>query len=113
MKIVLIIIAIIIFVVITIRLYISMHPVFGGKPVGSEMERIINSPNYVDGKFVNMEPTVVMANDSSMLSTMWEWIKGPENGKPNSIVTKSFNIDIFMLDADSSFKIIWLAIQVQ
>ena len=84
-----------------------MHPVFGGKPSGSEMERILNSPNYVDGHFVNMEPTVVMANDSSMLSTMWEWIKGPENGKPDSIVTKSFSIDKFMLDGDSSFKIIW------
>ncbi len=107
MKIGIIIISIIILLVVLIRLYIGYHPVFGGKPVGVGLDRVINSPNYKDGSFQNTEPTVVMAEGGSMMTTMWEWIVGPENGKPDSIVTQEFDKVEFLKDADSSFKVTW------
>lgn len=84
-----------------------MHPVFGGQPQGNELDRIHKSPNYKDGVFQNTEPTVVMAEGGSMLSTMWEWIKGPENGTPDSVVTNKFNKEDFLVESDNAFKITW------
>lgn len=107
MKVVLIIIAVILIVVIAVRVFIYTHPVFGGKPTDAEMKRMINSPNYTNGNFVNIEPTKVMVEGGSMFGTMLEWIKGPENGKPDSVVTVPFNKEKFLRSSDSSFKITW------
>lgn len=81
---------------------------FGGKPVGQELDHIIASPNYKNGSFVNIEPTVVMSDDSgSMLGTMWEWIIGPENGKPERIATAPFNEAKFNQITDTTFNLTW------
>ncbi len=48
-----------------------------------------------------------MVEGGSMLSTMWEWVKGPENGTPDSVVTKAFDKDIFLSIIDSSINISW------
>lgn len=107
MKIILISVSVIIFLVVTIKLYIEMHPVFGGKPSNIESDRIQNSPNYKNGTFQNLEPTVVMAENSSMLSNMWKWIVGPENGTPDIVVTNIFNKKEFLSVNNSSFKLSW------
>ncbi len=107
MKVGIIIVSIIILLVVMVSLYVGYHPVFGGKPSGDEFDRIINSPNYRDGVFQNAEPTVVMAEGGSMMSTMWEWIVGPENGKPDSLVTEEFNKLEFLTKSDTTFKVTW------
>jgi L-ascorbate metabolism protein UlaG (beta-lactamase superfamily) len=65
------------------------------------------SSNFKNGKFENLEPTPVMIQKNSMFSTMWEWIKGPENGTPDIVETNKFNKQEFLFLADSSFKITW------
>jgi len=108
LKYIIIIVVLLLIVFLTIRLYISYHPVFGGKAQGVELDRIINSVNYKDGVFVNLEPTVVMSEESgSMLGTMWEWIVGPENGKPEQLTTKPFNKSEFNQVTDSTFNLTW------
>jgi len=102
-----IITSIILAFVLTGILFVKLHPVFGSGPSVASMSRIKQSPNYEDGKFVNLEPTIVMMEDNSMFSTMWEWIKGPENGTPDSVVTKKFNKEEFLSHKDSTFKITW------
>ncbi len=88
-------------------LFVNFHPVFGGKPSKASLERMAQSPNYKDGKFKNLEPTTVMLENNSMWATMIEWIKGPENGTPDSVVTKAFDKAAFLNSADSSFAISW------
>ncbi len=65
MKIILIIVAVVVLIIIAINLFINLHPVFGGKPVGLELDRIIQSPNYQDSVFNQMwfnSPTLWVGN---------------------------------------------------
>lgn len=107
MKLIMIIISIILAFIVIGILYINLHPVFGSKPKAAILERMKQSPNYVNGEFVNFEPTTVMMENNSMVSTMWEWIKGPENGMPDSMVTMKFNKEEFLSHEDSILKITW------
>ena len=102
-----IVIFIIVAFIIGVALFINLHPVFGGKPDKMALKRMEASSNYKDGVFVNMETTKVMAEDNSMFSTMIEWIKGPENGTPDSIETLKFNKEKFVAKVDSNYKITW------
>lgn len=47
-----------------VGLYLQ-HPKFGRAPEGSRLERMNNSPNYVDGKFQNLVPTPVVIQERS------------------------------------------------
>ena len=51
-------------VLITGVLFVNMSPQFGAKSEGKSAERMKNSPNYKDGKFHNLEETVVMKSMS-------------------------------------------------
>lgn len=102
-----IIISAIVFVFLAAVFYVKLHPVFGGKPNEKTLHMMKQSPNYQSGKFVNMEPTTVMLENKSMFSTMWEWIKGPVNGTPDSVVTMKFNKEEFLVHKDSTFKMTW------
>ena len=46
-------------VVVTVALFGCFAPVFGGRQSPESLQRIENSPNYVDGEFVNAVPTSV------------------------------------------------------
>lgn len=88
-------------------LYVNLHPVFGGSPNGATLDRMKQSPQFRNGKFENLEPTPVMLENASMFQTMKEWIKGPENGRPDSVVTKTFDREAFMKVDDNNFNITW------
>ncbi len=107
MKTIIIIILTIVLITLLIVLFVSLHPVFGGKPKGEELSRIVNSDNYMDDEFKNLEPTQLMQEDGSMFSTMWEWIKGPVNGKPDRVVTNEFITEEFMSLDDGTFNYTW------
>ena len=58
----------------------------------TEMEKFKTSPNYKDGKFVNLEETPVMNPNSSTFKIMKEFMKKGENREPNSILnTQKFD----------------------
>lgn len=50
------------------------QPSFGRAPRGARLERIRQSPNYRDGKFQNLSPTVQLTSDKSMLSNMIDFL---------------------------------------
>lgn len=63
LKMTLIIIAIIIgLVVIGTALFLNLSPQFGASKKAIQTARVLNSPNFKDGKFVNTEETVVMTD---------------------------------------------------
>ncbi len=108
MKILLVIIAIITAIILAIFIYVKSHPVFGGIPNEEQKKRIKASPNYADGSFKNLKPTILMdPEQGGMFGTMMEWIKGPENGKPDIVETKTFDYSEFIESTDTSFKVSW------
>ena len=53
------ILAITVFVVLVAAVFVNTSPEFGGKPTGTDLEKIENSPNYNgDGTFKNQELTL-------------------------------------------------------
>ncbi|MEJ2006231.1 MAG: MBL fold metallo-hydrolase, partial [Cyclobacteriaceae bacterium] len=61
-------------------IFMYTAPQFGQKPHGAHLERISNSPNYVDGQFINPVETS-MGSFSEMMSTLPDFIFG-KNLKP-------------------------------
>ena len=55
---------------IGIFMFLNFHPVFGGKPDQTSLERIRNSPNFNGTEFVNLEPTVIATRDDN--PSLWE-----------------------------------------
>ena len=49
-------------------------PAFGRLPRGSRLERILQSPNYRDGQFRNLEASPMMTGDKSRLSGILEFL---------------------------------------
>jgi len=56
---------------------------FGKDPSGARLERIKKSPNYVNGSFVNLVDTPVMAPNTNYFKLALEYFKKVENKEPN------------------------------
>ncbi len=56
---------------------------FGGQPSAASLARIQRSPRFVDGRFQNAEPTVLMAEGTSTYSWVSEWLGGKQLRVPN------------------------------
>lgn len=56
------------------------QPSFGKRPSGERLKRILNSPNYRDGKFRNQVPTPVMTGDKNRWQALWEFVFGHHEG---------------------------------
>lgn len=55
--------------------YLFMNrPPFGKTPEGERLKRVRQSPNYREGKFQNLSPTPELAEDTSYLKVMKEFI---------------------------------------
>ena len=72
------IVAIIFPLAILLGACVFLHtPSFGWLPSGKRLERIRQSPNYVDGEFRYPMETEVMTSSKSWLSAMWEFVTQP------------------------------------
>lgn len=67
------ILSVILFLVVGTIVFLN-QPSFGRAPRGERLERIKKSPNYKDGKFHNMIPTVAMATDKSAIVSLYEFL---------------------------------------
>lgn len=56
-----------------VGLYLQ-QPKFGTLPEGSELEKIKRSPNYIDGQFRNLVSTPQLAEGSSSVSVLWNFL---------------------------------------
>ena len=55
-------------VILASGLYFINTPQFGRAPKGQRLERIMKSPNFKDGVFINREPIVNHLEDSFLVS---------------------------------------------
>lgn len=53
---------------VVITLFINIDPAFGGNPTKEQKETYQHLSNYVDGKFINEDPTELVINSSNASS---------------------------------------------
>ena len=97
--------SIVIFVSITILLFINMSPQFGANPTSKEKRYFNTFPNYQKGEFKSLEQTPVMTGDVSA----WEFFKNVENKNPKTdIIPKKIDYFSFKDLNNEDYKISWL-----
>ena len=81
-------------------------PSFGRLPSGKRLERIRQSPNYVDGEFRYPVKTEVMTSSKSGLAAMWEFVtQSRKDTKPSQPVpSKKTDLQSLPRDIDC---IVW------
>jgi len=67
------IVSVILLLVVATTIFIN-QPSFGRAPRGERLERIKKSPNYKNGKFQNIIPTVAMATDKPAIVSLYEFL---------------------------------------
>lgn len=65
--------------VVAIVVFINT-PQFGKLPSGARWERIQNSPNFKNGEFRNLEPTILMMSDKSKIKSLWDFVFNKPSG---------------------------------
>ncbi|MEH0153204.1 MBL fold metallo-hydrolase [Limibacter armeniacum] len=70
-------------------LFVNCAPQFGGKATGISLDKMKNSRNYKDGKFVNLVETSMDMGVGSMLETMKEYFQ-KVNGTPSQPLPVKF-----------------------
>ena len=99
-KILLVILCVIAVAIVAVVLFLQT-PSFGRLPRGERLERIKRSPNFRDGEFRNMEPTVLMTSEKGKWGAMLDFVfkKSPEGLRPEHPVP-SVKTDLRALDPD-------------
>jgi L-ascorbate metabolism protein UlaG (beta-lactamase superfamily) len=60
------------------------QPMFGRLPRGERLERMLKSPNYRNGKFQNLSPSMLMTSEKSTLSNMFNFLRKVEGLRPET-----------------------------
>ena len=81
-------------------------PAFGRLPRGSRLERILQSPNYRDGQFRNLEASPMMTGDKSRLSGILEFLFRKKEGLRPDAAVPARKTDLRALDRDSNL-LVW------
>ncbi len=85
---------------------IVLLPGFGRLPRGERRERVLNSPNYRDGQFRNLEPSPLMADGKGLVHSMLEFLFGKKEGlRPDHPIT-AVRTDLRSLAPDSDL-VVW------
>ena len=106
-KILVMIFSIILFVVASSVIFYRCAPQFGASPSKIERQRIERSPNFKDGKFVNLETTPVMVKKINYFKMFKEVINSSKVNAPKTpIETKVFDKNRF-LQNDSAISMTW------
>lgn len=105
-KILLVILCVIAVAIVAVVLFLQTLS-FGRLPRGERLERIKRSPNFRDGEFRNMEPTVLMTSEKGKWGAMLDFVfkKSPEGLRPEHPVP-SVKTDLRALDPDREF-LVW------
>ena len=105
-KILLVILCVIAVAIVAVVLFLQT-PSFGRLPRGERLERIKRSPNFRDGEFRNMEPTVLMTSEKGKWGAMLDFVfkKSPEGLRPEHPVP-SVKTDLRALDPEGAFGMV-------
>lgn len=69
---------------LAVFLFLQFAPQIGQKPKGADLERISQSPNWEDGKFINLIPTTT-ASLSAVFSTIGEYMRAVNTSPEDSL----------------------------
>lgn len=78
---------ILLFLLFFLYFFFRFHPVFGASLKHIQNARVVNSKNYKDGAFYNLEETPMMTEAFSPRKLLYEYLKGNPNGKPKKKLT--------------------------
>ncbi|MFY0599656.1 MAG: MBL fold metallo-hydrolase [Cyclobacteriaceae bacterium] len=107
LKIMFTVLAIVLVFVIGIAIFIKTSPQFGAKIEGDQLEEIKQSPNFKDGEFINLTPTILNnIKPKDMVSMMYNLIFNPSQGTPKSPLPVNFG-EGEMKEVDSIAYVTW------
>lgn len=92
--------------VIGATIYLN-HPLFGKTPTGERLERIKQSPNYINGAFQNIESTPAMTEGITILDGLNEVIFGVHKDATPKDIIPSVDVNLHQLDPNDNV-LIWL-----
>lgn len=79
---------------------------FGKLPDKARKEKILNSPNYRDGKFQNLSYTPQLTGDTGYIGTMYDFLFGKHERVTPVDVIPSVKTDLLNLDRDKEI-LVW------
>lgn len=82
------------------------HPKFGRLPRGERLARIQKSPHYKNGRFQNIAPTPMMAEDVSTFALYKEFFFGDKSRRTPPAPLPSVKSDLGSLDAEKD-ALVW------
>lgn len=100
-------ISIIATILISINLFILIHPTFGANKKFINKERLEASPNFINGKFQNIENTTMMTSEGSRSDAIKKFIKGVENDRPNELLETIAFVKQDLSKKDSGITYTW------
>lgn len=86
----------------------ALKPKIGPLPQGQRLERILASPNYVDGAFRNQLPTATLTSGKGQLATMWDFLFVPKERLRPDHPLPMLKTDLKTLAANGGDAVVWL-----
>lgn len=87
-------------------LYLQL-PKFGQQPKGAALERISQSPNYVNGSFQNLAPVPAITNNGGMVSALMKYLFAKKDRSVPPTPIPAMKTDLLALDKNEDV-VIWL-----
>ena len=95
-------------IVLAVVVFVHVAPQIGGSVDGERLQRMQQSPNFQDGKFVNSVETNMNMGFSNMSKVMGEYIKGGKNREPGwSIPIHKLDRSHLRVAADTGIRLTW------
>lgn len=88
-------------IIVSIVLFVTMHPVFGGSISKSDTERYRDFDHYQNGQFVNLSHTDMKMSVSTILSILRDSMTGRKDLKPTNLIPVSLDWQKINSDQES------------
>jgi L-ascorbate metabolism protein UlaG (beta-lactamase superfamily) len=96
----------IITILIIITFFYMKHPKFGASPSGERLTLIQQSPNYKNGKFVNINPTTELVDGATPFSLTMEYLFNKAKRRKPTDSIPSIKTDLLNLSIDKDV-LVW------
>jgi L-ascorbate metabolism protein UlaG (beta-lactamase superfamily) len=96
----------IITILIIITFFYMKHPKFGASPSGERLAIIQQSPNYKNGKFVNINPTTELVDGATPFSLTMEYLFNKAKRRKPTDSIPSIKTDLLNLSIDKDV-LVW------
>lgn len=90
----------------TIGIFLFLRqPAFGRLPQGKRMERIMRSPNYKNGEFKNLQPTILMTGSRSKWQSIKDFFFADRSGNEPTFPIEAIKTDLKHLPKDKNLMV--------